>query len=45
MYPDEPIIGFKNNRSLKSHLVTPALADINEADRCEPYDGKIPPSQ
>ena len=25
--------------------MTPALADINEADRCEPCGGKIPLSQ
>ena len=38
--PEVPIIGFKNNKNLKSHLVRAALRDINEVGRCEPCDGK-----
>ena len=38
-----PIIGFKNSKNLKSHLARSALLDINEAGRCEPCGGKIPP--
>ena len=40
-----PIIDFKNNKNLKSHLVRAALSDINEVDRCEPCGGKRPPCQ
>ena len=36
------IIGFKNNKNLKSHLVRVALPDINEVSRCEPCGGKRP---
>ena len=39
------IIGFKNNKNLKSHLVKAALLDINEVGRCEPEGGKRPPYQ
>ena len=39
------IIGFKNNKNLKSHLVRGALPDINEVDRYEPCGGKRPPCQ
>ena len=45
VFPDVPIVGFNNNRNLKSHLVRATLADVNEADRCEPCDGKRPPCQ
>ena len=34
-FPELPIIGFKNNKNLKSHLVRAALPDINEVGRCE----------
>ena len=40
VFPEVPIIGFKNNKNLKSHLVRAALRDINEVGRCEPCDGK-----
>ena len=43
--PEVPIIGFKNNKNLKSHLVSAALPDINEVGRCEPCGGKRPPCQ
>ena len=33
-FPEVPIIGFMNNKNLKSH----ALLDINEVGRCEPCD-------
>ena len=44
-FPEVPIIGFKNNKNLKSHLVRAALLDINEVGRCEPCGGKRPPCQ
>ena len=40
-----PIIIFKNNKNLKSHLVRAAFLDIIEIDRCEPWSGKRPPCQ
>ena len=45
VFPEVPIIGFKNNKNLKSHLVRATLPDINEVGRCEPCGGKIPPCQ
>ena len=45
VFPEVPIIGFKNNKNLKSHLVRAALPDINEVGRCEPCGGKRPPCQ
>ena len=45
VFPEVPIIVFKNNKNLKSHLVRAALPDINEVGRCEPCGGKRPPCQ
>ena len=45
VFPEVPIIGFKNNHNLKSHLVTAILPDINKVGRCEPCGGKRPPCQ
>ena len=45
VFPEVPVIGFKNNKNLKSHLVRAALTDINEIDKCEPCVGKKPPCQ
>ena len=45
VFPEVPIIGLKNKKNLKSHLVTAALPDINEVGRCEPSGGKRPPCQ
>ena len=45
VFAEVPIIGFKNNKNLKSHLVRAALTDINEIGRCEPCGGKRPPCQ
>ena len=45
VFPEIPIIGFKNNKNLISHLVRAALPDINEVGRCEPCGGKRPPCQ
>ena len=45
IFPEVPVIGFKNNKNLKSHLVRTALPDINEVGRCEPCGGKRPPCQ
>ena len=45
VFPEVPIIGFKNNKNLKSHLVRVTLPDINEVGRYEPCGGKRPPCQ
>ena len=45
VFPEVPIIGFKNNKNLKSNLMRVTLPDINEAGRCEPCGGKRPPCQ
>ena len=45
VFREVPIIGFKNNKNLKPHLVRAALSDINEAGRCEPCGRKRPPCQ
>ena len=45
VFPEVPIIGFKNNKNLKSHLVRAALPNINEVGRCKPCGGKRPPCQ
>ena len=40
-----PIIGFKNDKNLKSHLVRAAVPDTNEIGRCKPCGGRRPPCQ
>ena len=45
VFPAIPIIGFKSNKNLKSHLGRAALPDINETGRCEPCYGKRLPGQ
>ena len=45
VFPEVPIIGFKNNKNLKSHFVRATLPDINEVGRCELCGGKRPPCQ
>ena len=36
VFPDVPIIDFKNNKNLKSYLVRTVLPNINEVGRCQP---------
>ena len=45
VFSEVTIIGFKNNKNLKSHLMRADLQDINEVGRCEPCGGKRPPCQ
>ena len=40
VFPDVPIIDFKNNKNLKSYLVRTVLPNINEVGRCQPCYGK-----
>ena len=45
VFSEIPIIGFKNNKNLKSHLVRASVPDINEVGRCETLGGKRHPCQ
>ena len=45
IFPEVPVIGFKNSKNLNSLLVRAALPDITEVGRCEPCGGKRPPCQ
>ena len=45
VFPEVPIIGFKNSKNLNLHLVRAAFPDITEVGRCEPCGGKRPPCQ
>ena len=41
VFPDVPVAGFRNGKSLKDYLVSTALHKTNEIGRCEPC-GKKP---
>ena len=43
VFPDVPFIGFKNNKSLRDHLVRSQLPDIEETGMSKPCGGKRPP--
>ena len=43
VFPDVPMIGFKNNTNLKAHLVRSQLPDLDEVDRSKPCGEKGPP--
>ena len=43
LFPDVPVIGFKNNKNLKTHLVSSQLLDSDEEGRYKPCGGKRPP--
>ena len=36
VFPDVPVVGFRNGKSLKDYLVRAALPKTNETGRCEP---------
>ena len=40
VFPDVPMIGFKNNKNLKAHLVRSQLPDLDEVGRSKPCGGK-----
>ena len=42
VFPEVPVIGFKDNTNLKSYLVRATLPDINEVGRHEPCIEKRP---
>ena len=43
VFPDVPMIGFKNNKNLKAHLVRSHLLDLEEVGRSKPFGGKRTP--
>ena len=43
VFPDVPMIGFKNNKNLKAHLVRSQLPDLDEVGRSKPWGGKRSP--
>ena len=40
IFPDVPVVGFRNGKSLKDYLVRAVLPKTNETGRCEPYGKK-----
>ena len=40
VFPDVPMIGFKNNKNLKAHLVRSQLPDLDEVGRSKPWRKK-----
>ena len=40
VFPDVPVVGFLNGKSLKDYLVRASLTKANEIGRCEPYEKK-----
>ena len=40
VFPDVPVVGFRNGKSLKDYLVRVALPKTNETRRCEPCGKK-----
>ena len=40
VFPDVPMTSFKNNKSLKAHLVKPKLPGLDEVGRSKPCGGK-----
>ena len=42
VFPDVPMIGFKNNKNLKAHLVRSQLPDLDEVGRSKPCGGRRP---
>ena len=41
LFPNVPVIGFRNGVSLKDFLVTAALPKLNGSSRCEPCGKKL----
>ena len=42
VFPNVPIIGFKNSKSLRLNLARAVLPDIDEVGSSKPYGGEIP---
>ena len=43
VFPEVPLVGFKNNKNLKAHLVRSQLPDFDEVGRSKRCGGKRPP--
>ena len=43
VFPDVPMIGFKNNKNLNAHLVRSQLPNLDEVGKSKPCGGKRPP--
>ena len=41
VFPNVPVIGFRNGKSLKDFLVRVTLPKLNESGRCEPCEKKL----
>ena len=41
VFPNVPVIGFQNGKSLEDFLVRATLPKLNESGRCEPYGKKL----
>ena len=41
VFPDVPVVGFQNGKSLKDYLVRAKLPKLDESGRCEPCGKKI----
>ena len=40
VFPDVPVVGFRNGKSLKDYLVRAKLPKLDESGRCEPCGKK-----
>ena len=40
VFPDEPVVGFRNGKSLKDYLVRAKLSKLEESGKCEPCGKK-----
>ena len=40
VFPNVPVVGFRDGKSLKDYLVRAALSKFNESGRCEPFGKK-----
>ena len=40
VFPDVPVVGFRNGKSLKDYLVRAKLSKLEESGRCEPCGKK-----
>ena len=41
VFPDVPVVGFRNGKSLKDYLVRAKLPKLDESGRCEPCGKKL----
>ena len=40
VFPDVPVVGFQNGKSLKDHLVRAKLSKLEESGKCKPCGKK-----